>query len=107
MKHPRSLSSRRDFRRVMHTGARKRSSFGTFYVVRAVEDNAVSSLGLAVPRRVGGAVTRNRIKRRLREAYRAGAPERGFDVVIQARPEAAHVDFQQLAEEVSRLVAAQ
>ncbi|MCA1906681.1 MAG: ribonuclease P protein component [Desulfarculus sp.] len=56
---------------------------------------AFSRLGLTVSRRVGGAVVRNRIKRRLREIFRrAGADlPRGIDLVAVARPEAAGLDF--------------
>lgn len=48
-------------------------------------------LGLAVPRRVGTAVVRNKIKRRLREAFRHmqhdwPARQQGYDVVINVRP---------------------
>ena len=47
-------------------------------------------LGLSVGRRVGGAVTRNRIKRRLRDAFRAVAADwphdsPGLDLVLVAR----------------------
>src|SRR5437867_4466306 len=45
-------------------------------------------LGLAIARRVGNAVTRNRIKRLLREAFRLGQHDwpAGYDVVISVRP---------------------
>lgn len=45
-------------------------------------------LGLAVPRKTGGAVVRNRIKRQLREIWRSQLPhvERGHDYVLIARP---------------------
>ncbi len=48
-------------------------------------------LGLSVGRRVGGAVTRNAVKRRLRDAFRRIAakwPEKkaGLDLVIVVRP---------------------
>jgi len=51
------------------------------------EDDAVR-LGLAVPRRVGDAVARNRVKRKLREAFAACSSEiaAAHDVVIVARP---------------------
>jgi ribonuclease P protein component len=45
-------------------------------------------IGLSVPRSVGNAVKRNRIKRLLREAFRHAQHDwpRGYDVVICARP---------------------
>jgi ribonuclease P protein component len=45
-------------------------------------------LGLTVPRRVGGAVRRNRIKRALREAFRRNYPLLGvpLDLVVNALP---------------------
>lgn len=45
-------------------------------------------LGLAVPKKAGGAVVRNRVKRQLREAWRAlGDRVRpGYDYVLVARP---------------------
>lgn len=57
-----------------------------------------SRLGLAVPARSGGAVQRNRIKRRIRAAFREAAPATGVEVVVRARPEASHVKFQEMEE---------
>jgi ribonuclease P protein component len=62
-------------------------------------------LGIAVPGRVGTAVRRNRVKRRLREA--AGAALRtvpdGTDVVVVARAPAADAPFAALQESVRAL----
>ena len=63
------------------------------YVFRHEQDDELAEadgvrLGLAVPRRVGDAVARNHVKRKLREAFAvAGAElEPAHDVVIVARP---------------------
>lgn len=67
-------------------------------------------LGLAVSKRAGNAVARNRIKRRTREWFRhhRGCLA-GFDVVVSARPQAAELDqpavealFQRLLERLGR-----
>jgi len=68
-----------------------RASAGPLLIYAAPNELNHPRLGLAVPRRVGTAVTRNRIKRRLREAFRlmqhdwpSSTP--GYDVVISVRP---------------------
>ena len=52
------------------------------------DEDGETRLGLAVPRRVGDAVTRNRAKRKLREAFTTVSAdlEGTCDVVIVARP---------------------
>lgn len=52
-------------------------------------------LGLTVSRKVGGAVVRNRIRRRLREAYRHNKDRfpPGYDVVIGVKPSAARAPY--------------
>jgi ribonuclease P protein component len=60
-------------------------------------------VGLTVSRKVGNAVVRNRVKRRLREAIRRQAEiiPSGFDVVIIAHPQAAEADLESLGAEVA------
>jgi ribonuclease P protein component len=55
--------------------------------------------GISTGRKLGGAVVRNRVRRRLREALRAMAPsfQPGWDVLIIARPPVIGADFQALA----------
>ena len=61
-----------------------------------------SRFGFTVSKKVGGAVVRNRVRRRLKEIVRTH-PEafpRSQCFVIVARPEAAQVDFQTLRDDV-------
>lgn len=62
-------------------------------------------IGLAVSKAVGNAVARNAVKRRFRvlaRRYESRLPER-CDVVLRARPSAAHADFQSLDRQMASL----
>jgi len=61
--------------------------------------------GLVVGKRVGKAVTRNRVKRWLREIVRQTPIRPGWDVILIARPEAAKAGFAGLKSLVWRLAA--
>jgi len=54
---------------------------------------ALSRYGISVSKRVGNAVVRNRIKRRLREILRAVPLRPGWDIVFIARRAAASTDY--------------
>ncbi len=60
----------------------------TLYWFPREDDAAEPRLGVAVPKAGGGAVVRNRLKRQLREAWRArlDAVRPGCDYVLVARP---------------------
>jgi len=78
---------------------RGRSVQGKFLrvgVLISVEGQA--RVGLITSKRVGGAVIRNRVRRRLREIFRACLPEiaDGRWVVIVAKPPAAEASFEEL-----------
>jgi len=65
-------------------------------------------LGISVPRRVGGAVVRNRVRRRIREIFRRSRElfgDRGADVVVNARPSASEATFGELSDEYRSLLA--
>ena len=93
----RRLSRSADFDRVFRQG---RSHSSRWLVIHAFprsdgggEEGALPRLGVSVGRRVGGAVERNRMKRLLREAFWAVAPElpEAHDFVLVARPAAAEL----------------
>jgi ribonuclease P protein component len=65
---------------------------------------ARSRYGFSVGRRLGGAVVRNRVKRRLREILRALPLEGGWDIIFIARPKAALASFANLEKTVRGLL---
>lgn len=77
-------------------------------VVLCVLPNDLPStrFGFSVSKRVGGAVVRNRARRRLREIVRLRLPRivSGWDVVLIARPPIAQAEFRQIEAAVERLL---
>ena len=65
--------------------------FAAFLLARAEPERTTARLGLTIPRAVGKAVLRNRIKRRLREVFRKHRAEIApqWDIVLNPRRAAA------------------
>lgn len=74
---------------------------------REGDPGAPPRLGVTVSRRVGGAVVRNRVKRRLREWFRTHQAliPLGKDLVVIARPAAAMATVCELARELATSLA--
>jgi ribonuclease P protein component len=88
-----SLRTAREFRRVYSEGVRARSDGLTLHLAPAPDSGR---LGLAVPKSVGSAVARNRLRRRLRSAAQECDLTFNADVVVGADPEAGHLKYQEL-----------
>jgi ribonuclease P protein component len=88
--HPREarIRKRRDFERIHRGGIRVHA--GPFVILgQHLEGATRARLGLAIGRRVGNAVVRNRLRRLAREAFRSIASELPpVDLVVIAKPEA-------------------
>jgi ribonuclease P protein component len=69
-------------------------------------DLAQTRFGLATGKRLGGAVIRNRVRRRIREALRVMAPafQPGWDVLIIARPAIVEADHDALVGALRRVL---
>ena len=82
------LRSGDDFRRVRREGrSRADSAFVILAAPRPAGPEGESRVGIVTSKRVGDAVTRNRIKRRIRERMRLryGQVRTGWDIVIIVR----------------------
>jgi ribonuclease P protein component len=102
---PQRLRRRAEFLAVRR-GEKRRGRFFTLEVLDR-NDSGTPRVGFTVSKKVGNAVVRNRIRRRLREAIRvhaAGDMAPGNDYVIIGRQESLTAPFETLASELSRRI---
>ena len=103
-KYPRSIRLLRhaDFERVYQQGRRHFSAHVTVFYFRR-PDGGSARVGYTVSRALGGAVDRNRMKRRLREAVRLSWKEmQGVDIVINPKKSVLQAGFDDLKKEIDR-----
>lgn len=90
------LTERKQFSFVQREG---RGWSDRLLVLKAVPNGLEHSrFGFSVGRRVGTAVVRNRVKRRLRAVVSHAPVVKGWDIVFIARDAAASADYQELRE---------
>jgi ribonuclease P protein component len=102
----RRLLRHADFERVYKQGRRHFASHMTvFYLRREAEPEPPGPrIGFTVGKVLGGAVQRNRMKRRLREAVRLNgfSPQLNVDVVINPKKSVLNADFSILQSEMAK-----
>ena len=79
------IRRRPEFQRVYEQGIRAHGRLATFFVLP--NDLPVGRLGIAATRKLGGAVSRNRAKRLIRDVFRRHKIAPGFDLVVVPRRE--------------------
>jgi ribonuclease P protein component len=101
------LTRRSAYLRVYDQGSKRVGRYFICHVERHGEQQR--KFGMAVSRRVGGAVVRNRVKRYLREIYRRerASLTDGFHLVLVARSSAADLNFHQCGKEIQRMLRAE
>ena len=92
------IRKKSDFARLYREGGRFRGRYFTLVYRRNGEGR--SRLGVVASRKVGSAVVRNRVKRRLRELFRRNKALLGdtIDLIVIARPEAGEAAWAEFRE---------
>jgi ribonuclease P protein component len=88
-------------------GRRGKARSTELLVLRALRsDGPETRIGLSTPRSLGGAVERNRVRRRLREIVREryGEIDAGWDLLVIARPKAGDASYAELREAFASLL---
>jgi len=82
-----------------------RSWVSSLVVMKALPNGlTLSRYGFSVSQRIGKAVTRNRVKRLLRQSLRSKSLEPGWDIVFIARRLAANADYANLEKAIDDLL---
>lgn len=102
MKFSTSLKLNHIFRRLYHT-----SGYADSCLVLYARKNrlGINRVGITVSKKLGKAVIRNRVRRRIREVYRLNEAQflPGWDIVIVARSRAVEISFQRLTQSLLSL----
>lgn len=91
-----TLKKNSDFRRLYSKGKSAVNPYVVVYCRRNREKH--NRLGYTVSTKLGHAVVRNRVRRRLREIYRLNAPQlkSGYDIVIVARMRCVGAEYKKM-----------
>ena len=102
MKFSSSLKLNHIFRRLYRTNGQANSCLVLYARKNRTGTNRV---GITVSKKLGKAVVRNRVRRRIREAYRLSEDRflPGWDIVVVARSRAVDVSFQKLTQSLLSL----
>jgi len=100
MKHTEAMVDNRVFRRLYSKG--RSAAARNVAVYWRTRPGHVSRLGITVGTKIGCAVRRNRVRRRLREIYRLCEEKTlpGFDIIVVARASAAEATYAELERDV-------
>ena len=94
-----------DFRKVYKHG----KSFANRYLVMYILNNKseYSRIGISVSKKVGKAIIRNKVRRRIKEAYRLNIDEKiknGYDIVFIARVAIKDADYVDIEKSMKHLI---
>ena len=106
--HPDSLKKRWEFQRAYQQGRKYWNSYFVIYVLATYSDKSYHNarVGITVSKKIGNSVQRNRLKRLIREAFRALRPkiQTEIDIVVVGRAAARHLTCQQAQSRLQSLL---
>jgi len=104
MKFTTSLKKNHEFKRLYNKGKSAASQCAVVYSRR--NGTSENRLGVTVSTKLGGAVKRNRVRRRLKEIYRLNEAmlTPGHDIVVVARMKSRFVSYKELEASVVSLL---
>jgi len=96
------VRQRREYVSLQRDGRRRTTRH--FVLVSRLRAGGGSRLGITVSRKVGGAVRRNHVKRRVREWFRRHRDQLTppQDLIVIARPGAAELSYAEIAAELAK-----
>jgi ribonuclease P protein component len=104
MKHTVALKQNHEFRRLYNKG---KSAVSPYFAVYCRKNHRpMSRLGITTGVKLGNAVKRNRVRRRIRELYRTNEQNilSGYDIVVVARTRAIFAKYSDLEQSFRKLM---
>lgn len=103
-----SLKKNSHFQRVYNNGRSKASKYLVVYWLANKKQYSVNRYGITISKKIGNAVVRNKIKRRIKEILRKWDDNNyiksGFDIVIITRKPVIDLSYHQIKEDLKRLL---
>ena len=103
MKFTSTLNKNHEFKRLYNKGKSAASQCVVVYCRRTGRNE--NRIGFTVSTKIGGAVQRNRVRRRLKEIYRLNEEKlsHGYDIVIVARVRSRYIGYHEMESSVLSL----
>lgn len=103
-----SLKKNSHFQRVYKNGRSKASKYLVVYWLDNKNIYSVNRYGITISKKIGNAVVRNKIKRRIKEILRKWDDndyiKSGFDIVIITRKPVINLNYHQIKDDLKRLL---
>lgn len=95
-----SIKSHMDFKKVYHSGDSLANKFLVLYFLRSGDGEGPNRYGITVSKKVGKAVVRNKVRRRLRELIRINEENIAtqYEIVFVSRVRAKEATFEELSQ---------